>query len=503
MQTTHPSVSSPIHHGLPSEAYVPATMPHLLGTGDLTSLFLLNVFWVTNVTPVVAGGTASFTYWLLAGVLFFIPCSVVMAQLVTLYPYAGSIYNWTQHALGSGWSFFVSIIAWLPGVLSMINAAAVTVSCLQALNASWVVPTWQQGLVILAVLVFAGVLSFQRTRTIQHVLNVAAGAMGLATLLIMISALVWLLTGHHSATNFTDVSGWRIVPLGPQTNLALLGSVTLALLGSDMPLAMAGEVKEKKSLTRHLTVATGLTLAGYLLFTFALLVVQGASVAGNTANPISLLIATVDGVLGKGLGTVMAVCLMFYFLMIPVALNVCFARFLVVAAVDQRVTKWFARLNHERVPTNALLSQIVIASILTVLIYFLIPAITVLGKPADLTSEVYNVLGAGLLLVWAVSFMFPFIDLAVLYYRDRDTLLQKRIAPLPLLLICVVSGMTLCAATIYFTLLNSFIPQLIPNSSWWYITGGLAVITLGIIAVFSVFVTSEASWQVAQDESRV
>ena len=128
MQTTHPSVSSPIHHGLPSEAYVPATMPHLLGTGDLTSLFLLNVFWVTNVTPVVAGGTASFTYWLLAGVLFFIPCSVVMAQLVTLYPYAGSIYNWTQHALGSGWSFFVSIIAWLPGVLSMINAAAVTVS---------------------------------------------------------------------------------------------------------------------------------------------------------------------------------------------------------------------------------------------------------------------------------------------------------------------------------------------------------------------------------------
>ncbi|MGB8345689.1 MAG: amino acid permease, partial [Ktedonobacteraceae bacterium] len=62
-----------------------------LGTGDLTSLFLLNVFWVTNVTPLAAGGTASFTYWLIGGMLFFIPCSLVLAQLAALFPSAGGI----------------------------------------------------------------------------------------------------------------------------------------------------------------------------------------------------------------------------------------------------------------------------------------------------------------------------------------------------------------------------------------------------------------------------
>ncbi len=34
-----------------SEGYSPRVLPPLLGTVDLTSLFLLNVYWVTNVTP--------------------------------------------------------------------------------------------------------------------------------------------------------------------------------------------------------------------------------------------------------------------------------------------------------------------------------------------------------------------------------------------------------------------------------------------------------------------
>src|SRR5713101_207393 len=60
-----------------SETYPPRVLPPLLGARDLTALFLLNVFWVTNVTPLAAGGTASFTYWMIGGTLFFIPCSLV------------------------------------------------------------------------------------------------------------------------------------------------------------------------------------------------------------------------------------------------------------------------------------------------------------------------------------------------------------------------------------------------------------------------------------------
>ncbi len=50
-----------------SERYSPRVLPPLLRAGDLTALFLLNVYWVTNVTTLAAGGTASFTYWVIGG----------------------------------------------------------------------------------------------------------------------------------------------------------------------------------------------------------------------------------------------------------------------------------------------------------------------------------------------------------------------------------------------------------------------------------------------------
>ena len=477
-----------------SERYSPQVLPALLGTLNLTSLFLLNVYWVTNVTPLVAGGPASFTYWLIGGLLFFVPCSLVLAQLAAFFPHEGSIYNWTHHALGPGWAFFVGICAWLPGVLSIVNAAAAFVSCLQALNASWLVSAWQQGLAIFGLLLFTGILSTRRTRTVLYVLNAAAVTMGLATLLIGAAALFWLVAGHPSATNFAVASGWQIT-WRPQANLALLGSVVLALMGSDMPLALGGEIKDRRAIPRHLTWGTTLTLGGYLIFTFALLVVQGANVAATTVNPMVLLIATVETMFGKVGGCVMAVCLMLYFLMIPVALNVCFARLFLVAAIDGRVSVWFAKLNKQRVPTHAMVAQVVIATLFAAILYLLVPQIGVFGNAATFTSETYNVLGASLLLVWAISFMFPFIDLAALYLKYRTIFRKRCVVPLPLLAGSVVLGTVLCGVTILITLFNSFIPTLIPNGTWWWMVGGITLIWLVICAIGSMLTTSQAQWE--------
>ena len=498
---TQPTLETPAKappSGLFSESYPPLVLPRLLGGWDLTALFLLNVYWVTNVTPLAAGGTASFTYWVIGGLLFFVPCSLVLAQLAALFPHEGSLYNWTHHALGPGWAFFVSICAWLPGVLSIVNAAAAFVSCLQALNPTWLVLSWQQGLAIFGVLAFTGFLSCRRTRMVLSVLKGAASLMLFATLLIGASALLWLLGGHHAATNLADPSGWRI-NWGPQGNLALLGSVVLALMGSDMPLALGAEIKEKRAIPRHLTWGTLLTLGGYLVFTFALLVVQGVGVAGNTVNPMVLLLATVQSAFGKLGGEVMAVCLLCYFLLIPVALNVCFARLFMVAAIDGRVSVRFARLNKERVPVNALVMQVLVAGLFAALLYFLIPQIVLFGTPATFTSEVYNVLGASLLLVWSVSFMFPFIDLAALYVRDRWAFRRRRVVPVPLLAISVLVGTLLCAATIVITLFNSFLPSLISNQTWLSVVGGMTLTCLVLCALGSMLSTGQANWEQMSD----
>ncbi len=483
-----------------AERYSAHVLPKLLGGFDLVSLFLLNVFWVTNVTPLAAGGAASFTYWVIGGWFFFIPCSLVIAQLAALFPVEGSIYIWTRHALGPRWGFFVGVCAWLPGVLSIVNAAAAFVACLQALNAGWLVPSWQQGVAIMGVLAFVGVLSCQRTRVVQNLLNVAAGLMLLATALIGAAALLWLRGGHPVPVSLLHISSYAIA-WGPQGNLALLGSVVLALMGSDMPLAMGAEIKHRHAITRHLTWGTAITLVGYLLFTFAVLVVEGASTAASTVNPMVLLIATVDQVFGKAGGNVMALCLLFYFLMIPVALNVCFARLLLVAAFDGRVSAWFAKLSRDRVPVHALIAQTLIAGLFAALLYLLVPLIGLFGSPASFTSETYNVLGASLLLVWAVSFLFPFIDVAALWLRYPRAFRARRVVAGPLLALSVLVGTLLCAVTIVITLFNSFIPALIPDSSWWYIVGLCTLTWLTICAGGSMLTNGQAHWEEMQQIS--
>jgi amino acid transporter len=473
-------------------------MPPVLGTGDMITLFLLNVFWVTNITPIAAGGPAGFLYWLLCGTTFFIPCSIVMAQLARMFPHEGSIFNWTYHALGGRWSYFIGLCAWLPGILSIVNAAAAMISWVQAIHSQWLIQTWQQGLAMLVILAATGILACQRTRVVQLVLNFAAAMMGLSTMLIVLAAVVWLSTGHHTATNFINTASWAITP----SNFALLGSATLALLGSDMPLVMAGEVdpqKKRSVLPRHLTWGTIFTLGGYILFTFAVLVVQGAGMASNTVNPMVLLIGTVESAFGNVFGTIMAFGLGCYFLMIPVALHMCFARMLLVASIDKRISIWFAKLNSNRVPINALIAQIAIAVVSALIIYFLVPSISFLGNPADLSSIAYNVLGASLLLIWAFSFLFPFIDVTVLYFKEKHLFQQNHILPLPLLIpllaLCTITGILLCLVTIGFTLFNSFIPTLIPNAVWWYVIGGIALGLLILFAIFSLLTNSEASWE--------
>ena len=184
--------------------------------------------------------------------------------------------------------------------------------------------------------------------------------------------------------------------------------------------------------------------------------------------------------------------------MIPVALHLCFSRLLVVGSLDRRISLWFGKITVQRVPRHAIISQVLITVAVALVIYFVVPYLFP-GQPADVSSIAYNVLGASLLLVWAVSFVFPFLDLALLAFRARDLLLRHRLLPLPILLplilLCAVLGTMLCLASIWFTLTNSFIPGLMPNTTWWYIVGGIALSALILFAALSAVTNSEAKWE--------
>ncbi len=55
--------------------------------------------------------------------------------------------------------------------------------------------------------------------------------------------------------------------------------------------------------------------------------------------------------------------------------------------------------------------------------------------------------------------------------------------------------MLVCGATMISTLLNSFLPQLVPNEHWWVAIGLVAGISLIICAIGSMLTSSEAQWE--------
>lgn len=469
---------------LPSEEYIVKALPPILGTFDMTATYIVVVFFIVNAATAAAGGPAAFTYLLLGAVTFFIPCVIATAQLGYMFPHEGSLYNWTHRALGGYWSFFIGFCAWFPGVLVIVSGADIAMAYIQGLNSNWLIEPWQQGAVIIGILIFSSVVSIQRFRTVQNVVNVLVILIFLAVFLIGISGIIWLAFGHKSLTNFSQPTGWGT----NAGNFYLFGLITLAYLGTEVPLNMGGEIVGRRIVTRHLFWGTLLVLIGYFVATFSVLVIRGTSV--GPFDEITL----VDIVLGKFAGNITAICIIGFFIAVPIVYNYTFARLLLVAAIDQRLPRGIGKLNKYRVPANAMIFQTCVAVIFTALAFFVAPYVTNLGKPADLATEVYNVSQAAVTLVWAISTAFFFINMVIFYFRDRQAFHRQRIFPMPVLWASAVIGPIACLFAIVDTLLNSWIPQ-IDNSHWWYIVGGLTAICLIIAATGSILATSEAAWQ--------
>ncbi len=496
---------------LPSEGYAVKTMPPILKTFDLTTIFIVVLFTSPIVMSAVAAGAATFTYWIFTALVYLVPCVVATAQLGVIHPNEGALYNWTHKAFGGYWSFFVSFCTWIPCVLIMVSGADIVVGYMQALNPQWNMTTWQHGLGMIVVLCICAIFSMQRFRTVQHFVNIVVVFLCLGVFLVGLSGVVWLLNGHASATDYSHLSNW-LITIGDQKNpgnFAVFGLVVYAYLGMEAPLNMGAEIidikaeskKRRRIVVRHLFWGTLLVLIGYLIDTFGILTVQGQHATGR----IFAFVTTTDMALGKGWGNLVAICIMSFFLVEIIVYNYAYARLIFVAGIDQRLPTTVARLNRNRVPGNAILIQTIIAAAFTAVTFVIIPYFMPNSK--DMTDIVYNVSQGAATVLWVASTAILFVDVTALYFRDRQFFLRNRIFPIPVLIICVVVGSLASIIAILDTLFYSWVVDIITNEQWRYIVGSMTIVCLIIAGVGSMFASSQAEWekfeQVARDDHGV
>lgn len=484
-----------------SEGYVVRAMPALLGSFDMTALYVMIVFFITNAPTVVGGGPAGFTYLGLGALFFFLPCIVATAQLGVMLPHEGSLYNWTHKAFGGYWGFFVAFCAWFPGVLVMVACSDSVVGLLSGLNSSWLQEPWQQGLVISGLIAVTGLIATRRFRSVQYAINVIVCLIFFVVFLLLLAMLLYLFKGNHSQTVFTDATSWGVYFTGGNQNINLFGLITLSYLGVEIPMILGGEIigsgapslKTRKVITRHLLWGTILVFVGYGIATLALLVMQGPT---NGSVPMAIVMS-----IGQELGTPMAylavVIIMAFFVVDIIVYNMIYARLLLVAAIDKHLPKSAGKLNRYRMPSNAILFQAAVAIMITLIVFVFIPQFVSLHESSvTLSLQVYNIMQASVTLVWAISTLFLFITLFHFMYQDREAFRKQQIFPRWMLFLANVLGSIGSLAAIVCTLLFSWIVSLnISNGLWSLIVGGSTVLLLALAGIGSVLASGQASWE--------
>src|SRR2546421_7106809 len=154
---------------LRSEQRTGEILPRVLTQGNLLVICITVILFVSNVSlvqPISRTGLTVYFYWILGTLTFLVPGAIVCGQLNRLMPSNGGIYVWTHRALGPLWGFFAGFCAWFPGILAMLATTDIILSLIQGIGtqiygnqANWLTAPWQQGIMVLSILLFVGLSS--------------------------------------------------------------------------------------------------------------------------------------------------------------------------------------------------------------------------------------------------------------------------------------------------------------------------------------------------------
>jgi amino acid transporter len=235
-------------------------------------------------------------------------------------------------------------------------------------------------------------------------------------------------------------------------------------------------------------------MAAYVLATWAVMVTVPAA-DGQSAQVTAL--ATAVGIALAGwIGKVVAILLAAFFLFITVVYNFSFARLVFVSGLDQKLPSAMAKVNRHKVPSNAVWAQTVIASVITLVAFVVLPSLGIGGgKPIDIQTKVYDVLQAAVTVIWCISMVVLFVDVVIIIRRFLPRYEETKLARPVVFYACAVIGGLSGLVAVIATLSGSWTP-LITNDSgsvsiggahiaygvWFYLVAGIAVLSL-LVAV--------------------
>jgi amino acid transporter len=424
-----------------SERLAPGMLPRVLNSFDMTVIFVAIVLFIVNASAIQQAQQAAFTYWILGFLLFLIPGALVTAQLGQMFPQEGSLYVWTQKALGPFWGFFAGFCAWWPGILVMVATGDAVVTLWQFVDSGSLSKAWQQGIVILAVLWFSALMSMLRLRMTQTYANWAVVFYGVGIFVIGLAGILWLVGSGHSATGgWGDAANWKI----HSGTWTWFGFVILALLGIEVPLNMGVEIVNIRSIKKYLFWGSIVVVFAYLWATLGTMLALPASKSVGATTDI--LAAVEKGFWGShAFASVIGIVLIWFFVSNTVVYNYSFSRLLFVSGLEQRMPPRLGSVNKRtKVPVYAILTQTVLSSLFVVAVFN--PWVS-----GDNNQRAYWLFQAAVTVIWCVSMVLLFADIFLVRRAFPAKFAEVRAAHPYVLYACGVLGILASAFGAYVT----------------------------------------------------
>ena len=478
---------TPMQHAigapLPSEQRTGLLLPRVLSPVDLLALFITSVLYIPTVSIVEAThgvGRAAYLYWVLGAVTFLLPGVIVAGQLTRLIPVDGSIYVWTHRALGPLWGFLAGFFAWVAGILALLSACVAVLVMVHGIGSvwlgarsTWLAAPWQQGLIVVGVLLLTGWLATWPLRLVMRMAKIVILLYLLGIAVVGLAGIVWLLGGHPPQPALTTSKhGFGI------QSIVLYSVIVLGLLGVEVPLNLAAEATQPQASRLFLRWGPPLVLLAYLLGTFGVKTV----VPEQTAGVLYSTLIAVRMVFGIPAAVSVGCSFICFFVMTAVLYHVAFARLLFVAALDQRLPAGLTRLNRFAAPSRATTIQTIIA-LSIVVSTFLLGSLVFPLHMARFPLVVYTVSQATTAVIWCLSMVILFLDLPILLGRFRAVLESRPdqlIAPRPVLYLCAAAGALVSLVAIWATFTQSWEPDLISTADWVQSVGLSILILLAL-----------------------
>jgi len=454
-----------------------ANRPYL-GIFALSMINVSAIISLRNLPLMASHGLSSLFFYAVAGILFFIPCALVCAELATGWPDRGGIYAWAKAGFGENagflavWLEWTESVVWLPTVLSFV-AATVVYALEDTLHLSTDLETNKTFLMVCMMVVLWG-LTFINFRGIETSSFVSSAGVILGTLfpgaLLIGLGVTWWMSGKPIAM---PLGTEFLMPHFEFNSVVFFTGVLLSFGGMEMASFHVQNAKDpQKSYPRAILLATLIIMVVSILGSLAVACV----LPKEEISLVSGLMQAFDAFFSASgfggwtpwlavLSVLGAVALLNTWIIGP-------SRGLLVSAEKGSLPKIFSRTNRKGVPVSILVAQGVISTLMaSVFLMF------------DSVNQSYWLLSAMAAQLILLMYILVFISAIKLRYTHPDTPRSYKIPGGNF-------GMWLVAGTgtviSFFAFILGFVPpaQFAVEDPWKYALIQIAGITFFIVAPY-------------------